>query len=271
MLFADTLILMRGGGDLATGAAIRLVRAGFPLIITELAQPLAVRRAVSLARAVTEGEAEVEGVFARRAATSEEAQSLAAEALVPVLVDPAGNAIRELAPRVLVDARLKKRDIETHMGDAGLVVGLGPGFTAGLNCHAVVETNRGHFLGRVYWNGRAESDTGMPDKVDGQDALRVLRAPRNGVVQVQTEIGASVVRNQLIASVEGEAVLAPFAGVLRGLIAQSTAVTAGVKIGDIDPRGRRTHCFTVSEKALAVGGGVLEAVLTWINREQQRR
>lgn len=271
MLFSNILVLMRAGGDLATGAAVRLVRAGFPLVITELEHPLSVRREVTLSSAVSRGQIEVEGVRAVRVHSAREALALVAAGIVPVLVDPEGASLAIVKPRILIDARMQKSREDTRRDAAPLVVGLGPGFTAGVNCHAVVETNRGHSLGRVYWQGEAEGNTGRPDSVMGVDYPRVLRAVRAGVVMVHAEIGDALVAGQAVATVEGDAVRAPFAGVLRGLIADGTAVPAGQKIGDIDPRGRREYCFAVSDKSLAVGGGVLEAVLTWLNDSKEHR
>jgi len=266
MLFSHILVLMRGGGDLATGVAVRLVRAGFPLVITELEHPLAVRRAVALSSAVQLGEVEVEGLRAVRTKSADEAPTLAATGVVPVLVDPEGESIQKLRPHVLIDARMKKGQTDTSKDAAPLVVGLGPGFDAGINCHAAIETNRGHCLGRVYWLGKTEGNTGRPDVVLGVDYPRVLRAPRAGVVIIHAEIGDAIIAGQVVATVDGEAVRAPFAGALRGIIADATVVPAGQKIGDLDPRGRREYCLTVSDKSLAVGGGVLEAILTWLNR-----
>lgn len=267
MLFRDVVVVLRGGGDLATGVALRLKRAGFPLVVLELPLPLVVRRTVALASAVHEGRVEVEGVQGVLVTTPEEARAwLWNEQTVPVLVDPGGETLSAFRPTVLVDARMAKRNIDTRIDQAPLVIALGPGFEAGRDCHAVVETNRGHFLGRVYWQGSAEPNTGTPGVVAGYGAERVLRAPVAGVVRVLAAIGDRVAAGQVVAEVNGVPVRAPFPGVVRGLIADGTPVPAGLKIGDIDPRGRREHCFTVSDKALAVGGGVLEAVLTWLNR-----
>ena len=267
MIFSHILVFMRGGGDLGTGAAVRLVRAGFPLVVAELEHPLAVRRTVALSSAVRLGEFEVEGVRAVRAKSADEARTLAAAGVVPVLVDLEGASIPKLKPRVLLDARMTKSQTDTNKDAAPLVVGLGPGFNAGVNCHAVIETNRGHSLGHVYWKGKTEGNTGRPDVVMGVDYPRVLRAPKPGIVIVHAEIGDAVVAGQMVATVDGEPVCAPFAGVLRGIIADATLASAGQKIGDLDPRGRREYCFTVSDKSLAVGGGVLEAILTWLNRK----
>ncbi len=268
MIFIDNLVLMRGGGDLATGVAVRLVRAGFPLVITELAQPLAVRRAVALSSAVQLGSVMVEGVRAVHVTETDEAPALAAAGDVPVIVDPEGESVMRLSPRILIDARMRKGTVDGSLNAASLVVGLGPGFRAGVHCHAVVETNRGHSLGRVYWEGEAQENTGRPDAVLGVDYPRVLRAPTTGILAVHAEIGDIVAAQQILATADGEPVCAPFSGALRGILADGASVTEGMKIGDIDPRGRREYCFAVSDKSLAVGGGVLEAVLTWMNRKQ---
>lgn len=262
---SETLCLIRGGGDLATGAAYWLHRAGFPIIVTELARPMALRRAVSFAEAVYAGEVEVEGVRARRAETVSAALGLAAEGRVPVVVDDDGKALADIRPMAVVDARMAKVNLGTRIADAPLVVGLGPGFTAGVDCHAVIETCRGHHLGRVFWKGAAAPDTGQPEAVDGHTANRVLRAPRAGVLRVRRAIGELVTGGEVLAEVDGEPVQAPFAGVLRGIAHDQLKVTSGMKIGDVDPRGVRAYCFEISDKALAVGGGVLEAVLVWMN------
>ncbi|WP_374686298.1 selenium-dependent molybdenum cofactor biosynthesis protein YqeB [Promineifilum sp.] len=269
MLFPDHLILLRGGGDLATGVAYRLHKAGFPLIVLELPHPLVVRRRVALATAVLEGEVAVEDLRAVRVETPEQARVLALDGAIPVLVSP------ELPPTLLnsslvVDARMAKRTLDTRIDQAPLVVALGPGFTAGVDCHAVIETNRGHRLGRVIWQGPAESNTGTPGVVGGKGAERVLRAPVAGVVAWDKEIGDRVREGERLGDVADRPVVAPFDGVVRGLIAPGTAVPAEIKIGDVDPRGDVDACFTISEKALAIGGGVLEAILTHLSTQQGR-
>jgi len=166
----------------------------------------------------------------------------------------------------VVDARLAKRNIDTRSDQADLVVGLGPGFTAGVDCHAVIETMRGHSLGRVIWDGPALPNTGTPGIIAGKGAERVLRAPADGLVTWRLEIGDSVAERDVIGEVAGQPVYAPFAGVIRGLIAPGTAVSRSLKIGDVDARANVAACFTISDKALAIGGGVLEAILTYLNR-----
>lgn len=266
--FKNILILIKGAGDLASGAAYRLKRSGFPLIMTELPAPTLVRRTVSFGEAVYSGETEVEGIAARRVETLPAALELAHSACIPVLVDPDPALVARLKPQVVIDAIIAKVNTGTTLRDAPLVVALGPGFTAGQDCHAVIETNRGHWLGRVIYpgggpagDGRAEANTNIPGQIKGQTADRVLRAPAAGHVTPHARIGERIVAGQLIASVEGRRVLAPFAGVLRGLVHSDVAVTPGFKIGDLDPRGEVSHCFTISDKSLAIGGGVLEAVL----------
>ena len=259
------LILIRGGGDLASGVAMRLYRVGLSVVIAELAQPLAVRRLVSFAEAVYTGETAVEGVIGRR--VSDPGDSLKvlqqlAKGRIPVLIDPEAKSAQLLHPTVIVDARMTKQPPEPLRHSAHLYIGLGPGFIAGDNCHTVIETNRGHRLGRVIWEGAAQEDTGSPAEVRGHTAERALRAPAEGKVIGLAHIGDRVQEGQPVAEVAGIAVPAPFSGVLRGLIHPECPVTAGMKIGDVDPRDDPAICSLVSEKSLAVGGGVLEAILS---------
>ncbi len=251
-------VLVRGGGDLGTGVVIRLRRAGLPTLITELPQPLAVRRMVSFSEAVYERTWTVEDVTARLVRSLDDAFAVLREGDVPVLVEPALAAFTDAPPVVMIDARLTKREPDADLDAAPLVVGLGPGFTAGRDSHAVVETKRGHTLGRVYWAGAALADTGQPEG----DPRRVLRAPASGEMLAYASIGDVVRSGQLLAEVAGRRVTCPFDGVLRGLIRPGLSVPAGVKVGDVDASGIREHCFLVSDKALAVGGGVLEAILS---------
>jgi len=196
--------------------------------------------------------------MARHVATIDEARQLATTAIIPILVTP---DISLLQPTIMVDAIVAKVNTGTRLSDAPFVVALGPGFTVGVDCHAIVETNRGHSLGRVLYHGSAEPNTGTPGQVAGVAHERVLRAPAVGHVMPMAQIGNMVAAGQLIATVNGQELRAPFAGVLRGLIHPAVKVTPGYKIGDLDPRGHVTHCFTISDKSLAIGGGVVEAVL----------
>ncbi len=260
-IFNSVLILIKGAGDLASGVAYRLKRSGFPLIMTELPTPLMVRRAVCFGEAVYSGQITVEGVTAQRVDTAAEAQRLAYTDIIPVLVAPQPEIVTTFKPKVLVDAIMAKVNTGTRIDDAPLVIALGPGFEAGQDCHAVIETNRGHWLGRVIYAGQSEPDTGRPSPVKGQVADRVLRAPAEGYVVAVARLGDQLQPGQLIARVGGQEVRAPFAGVLRGLVHSQVPVTKGFKIGDLDPRGVVRHCFTISDKSLAIGGGVLEAIL----------
>lgn len=260
-IFRQVRIVVRGGGDLGSGVVYRLQRAGFPVAVLELAQPLFVRRGVAYGAAVYEGSVTVDGITARLVDRIEAAGNVWMAGEVPVLIDPAGATLAEWQPTVIVDARMAKRPLDTRLDEAPLVVALGPGFEAGVHCHAVVETNRGHYLGRVYWQGHAEPDTGIPGQMNGVAALRVLRAPEDGFVRPLRSIGDTVRAGDIVAEVNDQPVTAKFDGVVRGLIHPTVAVSAGLKIGDIDPRAKVDHCFTISEKSLAVGGGVLEAVL----------
>ncbi len=259
------LVGIRGAGDLATGVACRLVRAGFPVALSELPAPSTVRRAVCFAEAVYEGRVEVEGLVAVRCAGPVEAHGALARGEVPVLVDPTGAGLRALRPVVLVDAIMAKRNTGTRIDAAPLVVALGPGFTAGVDCHAVVETQRGHRLGRVMYEGTAAPPTHVPEPVQGRTD-RVLRAPAAGRFHGRRRIGDLVTEGEVLGEVTGRQVVAPFAGALRGLVRDGLEVTARQKIGDVDPRGVGDYCFTISDKALAVGGGVLEAVVGHLHR-----
>lgn len=257
-----SLILIRGGGDLASGVALRLYRAGLKIVITELPQPLAVRRLVSFSEAVYEGQTSVEGLTARHVPDPTDSLrilTILGKQQIPVLVDPDCTSARALHPAVIVDGRMTKRPPEPIGYSPALYIGLGPGFVAGENCQAVIETRRGPTLSRVYWRGGPDLDTGAPEG----DPARVLRAPCDGVLAAHAEIGAHVEEGQLIAVISNQcSVISPFKGILRGLIHPGLTVTRGMKIGDVDPRDDPRLCMLVSDKALAVGGGVLEAILS---------
>jgi len=254
-------VLIRGGGDLAGGVAVRLHHSGFEVMITELPKPLVVRRTVSFAEAVTDGSKEVEGISAVMIQNPGEVKDLLRVGNIPVLVDPELACLKEVRPDVVVDARMRKKPPAEGKELATLVIGLGPGFIAGENCHAVIETNRGHNLGRVIWAGPPQEDTGVPGMVHGFAAERVLRSPEDGKLVTGATIGDHVKNSAVIALVGSQAVLAPFDGVLRGLIKPGSQVTKGMKIGDVDPRDDPSICSLVSDKSRAIGGGVLEAIL----------
>ena len=258
---ASPLCVLRGGGDLATGVAWRLSRAGWPVVVLELPEPLTVRRTVALSTAVTDREVSVQGMKGVLVESFQDASAVTALGLVAVLVAPTLDTLGAVRPDVLVDARLAKRNIDTTIDDADLVVGLGPGFTAGVDCHAVVETMRGHQLGCVIWSDSAQPDTGTPAELGGRSADRVLRSGADGEVDWVVRIGDVVGEGQRLGTVAGVPVTAPFPGVVRGAIRAGTRVSAGLKIGDVDPRCDPSACWEISDKSLAVGGGVLEAVL----------
>lgn len=260
----EHLCVIRGGGDLATGVAWRLTTAGFPVVATELGDPLTVRRTVAVSSAVQDGQISIEGMHAARVESADEAIQTANDGTVAVLINP---ALPDIGAAVVIDARLAKRNIDTTLDDAPLVVALGPGFTAGQDCHAVIETMRGSRLGRCLWQGSAEPNTGVPGVVGGRGLDRVLRAPAAGQVRWATQIGDVVAGAQVLGTVGTSEVRAPFDGVIRGLIRTGTTVGASLKIGDVDPR-LDARCDEISDKALAIGGGVLEAVMTWLNRDR---
>ncbi len=258
------IVLLRGGGDLASGVALRLHRAGLRVAITELPMPLAVRRTVSFGDAVYQGETVIEGVTARRVAEVEDTLKVLqvfSKGAIPVLIDPDGKSAQSLHPSVIVDALMLKRAPEPLRHNARLFIGLGPGFVAGDNCHAAIETQRGHNLGRVLWQGAPAPDSGTPGAVGVHHGERVLRAPADGTLALHVQIGDLVEAGQLLAEVGGQPVQSPFAGLVRGLIHPDVPVTRNMKIGDVDPRLDPALCRLVSDKALAVGGGVLEAIL----------
>lgn len=256
------LVIIRGAGDLATGIALRLKRAHISVIMTDIPAPTAIRRTVAFSQAIVLGETKVEDVTARRAETPKAAMALLREDVVPVLADPEGTCIPVLKPDAVVDAILAKRNLGTTRDMAPVVVGVGPGFTAGADCHAAVETMRGHTLGRVIYQGSPLENTAVPGLIGGYAGERVLRAPADGVFEGVRRIGDVVEAGDVVAYVAGKPMACTIAGVLRGLLADGVPVHRGMKCGDVDPRCRPEYCVTASDKALAVGGGVLEAILS---------
>lgn len=254
-------IVIKGAGEMATGVAVRLRRAGFGrLVMLEVPAPTAVRRAVSFCEAVYDGRQEVEGIAAVRLDDAAGLERAWADGAVPILVDPEWTLLSSLRPEVSVDAVLAKKNLGTRLDEAPLVIALGPGFIAGMDAHYVIETNRGHDLGRVLDRGAAEPNTGVPGIVGGFGLERVLRSPAAGRVEGCREIGDAVKAGEVVCRVGGADVPARLDGVLRGLVRDGLEVGVGFKLGDVDSRGKREYCFTVSEKARALGGAVLEAV-----------
>ena len=260
------IVLIRGGGDLASGVALRLHHCGLRVLITELPQPLAIRRLVSFAEAIYACEILIEDVAGRFAEDLPAVLQYFERGEIPILVDPKAKSLQHLhtkqSPIILVDARMTKKPPEFDAREFAFVIGLGPGFTAGKDCHAIIETKRGHHLGRVIWQGTAEADSGIPEPVNKQGLERVLRSPADGHLKAIVSIGDHLEPGQLIAEVNNQVIRAPFRGILRGLIHPRVHLTKGMKIGDVDPRDDPSFCNRVSDKALAVGGGVLEAILS---------
>jgi len=256
------IVCIRGGGDLGSGVVLRLHRSGMQVVICELATPLVVRRTVAFAEAMFSGSITVEGVTGRKASGQAEIDQCLGQRVIPVVADPDLKLLFWLKPDVIVDARLLKTIVNHRVDQIPLLIGLGPGFTAGINCHAVVETKRGQNLGRVYWQGSSEPNSGIPEMVLGYVEDRVLRAPTDGKFKGLVKIGQIVAKGEQLAIVSGIQVTAAFDGVVRGLLADGVPVTRGMKVGDLDPRLDVDLTLFVSDKALAVGGGVLEAILT---------
>ena len=260
-------ILVKSAGEMATGVAWRLYMANMRRIcMLDLDAPLCVRRQVSFCSALEAGAAVVEGVRAVAARDRDEVEAAWAAQKIPVVRTTDWARIDGLVPEVVIDAILAKRNLGTRKDEAPLVISLGPGFTAGEDCHLVIETNRGHDLGRIIASGSAEPNTGIPGDIAGYTDERVLRAPTAGIFQTQWNIGDRIRRNEVIGEVAGERVIARLDGMLRGLIRPGTAVAAGLKIGDIDPRAKREYCQTISDKARAIAGAVLEGVMRYRNR-----
>jgi len=267
------LVVIKGAGDLASGIALRLFHAGFDIVMTEIAAPLSVRRTVSFSQAVYDGRCCVEDVCGQLAGNEAEIKEILEEKRIPVLIDPGAVIVKRIRPAALLDAIMAKRNTGTALSDAPAVIAVGPGFTAGVDCHAVIETQRGHTLGRVITAGSALPNTGVPGDIGGYTVERLLRSPAAGIFEALASIGDQVKKGDAVALVRGALaegdkipgdkipMEAGIDGIVRGLLPSGITVTKGMKAGDIDPRCERSHCFTVSDKALAIGGGALEAVL----------
>ena len=259
------MVLIRGAGEQATGVGWVLAKAGFRVVMTEVAEPLMVRWPVCFGTAVSEGRWKVEGVPARLIEKPRECEMTWQAGEIPVLVDPELESLSLLNPLVLVDAIMAKRNLGTRRSMALKTFGLGPGFTAGVDVDVVVETNRGHYLGRLIYDGTAQPNTGIPGEVMGKSRDRVLYSPKAGVFRAKRAIGEQVSKGDCLGEiddgVQSEEVLSPCTGVLRGLLRTETQVAGQVKIGDVDPRGLEEYCWTITEKARALGSNVLLGIL----------
>lgn len=256
----NKLAIVRGGGDLATGIIYRLWKVGCSVLSLEIPAPLVVRRTVSVASAVFEGSIIIEDMEAVRIDSLKDFSC--DRSRISVLVDPEGRSISELRPDILVDSIMAKQNLGTNRKMAPIVIGIGPGFSAPEDADAVIETKRGHYLGRVIRNGSAIPNTGVPGLIRGYTVERLLRSPGEGYVIPVKSIGDSVIPGDVVAHVEGLPVCSQIEGIVRGLIHPSVKVKKGLKIGDIDPRGEREHCFSITDKALAIAGGVLEVIMS---------
>ncbi len=254
-------ILIKGAGDLASGIAHRLKKAGYHILMTEIEVPLTVRRTVAFSRAVYETEAEVEGIKGILIHNPSEIQEVWKQECIPVIVDEYAYIQSEYQANVIVDAIIAKHNLGTTMEDASFVIGVGPGFEAGKDCHAVIETKRGHYLGKVIWDGYAIPNTGVPGEIGGYSTERIIRATADGDFQPIAHISEVVEKGQIVAFCGGEPIKTQMAGIIRGMLQPGVKVVKGMKCGDIDARCQIDHCFTISDKARAIAGGVLEAVV----------
>ena len=256
------LIVVRGAGDIATGAIQKLMRSGFPVMCTEISKPSAIRRYVALSEAVYEKSWTVEDITAVHVNSISEAWIAVENGKVPIIVDPNCNILNEVKPMAVVDAILAKKNLGMKKSIAPITIALGPGFTAGVDADMVVETMRGHNLGRIIMEGSAMPNTGIPGIISGFGKERVIHASSAGTIHNVKKIGDTVIKGETIATIDRQPVLASLDGILRGLIRDGYEVTKGFKIADIDPRNEvKSNCFTISDKARCIGGSVLEGIL----------
>ncbi|NCB02894.1 MAG: EF2563 family selenium-dependent molybdenum hydroxylase system protein, partial [Spirochaetia bacterium] len=257
---SENLIIVRGAGDLASATILRLHNAGYRVLSLEIEKPTTIRRTVSYSTAMVRGEMSIEGVMCKRVESVEEAKSVMDNSMIAILHDPAGVSIKKLHPAVVVDAIIAKKNLGTTIDMAPLVIALGPGFIAKKDCHIVVETMRGHYLGTIIRQGSAIANTGEPGEIGGESVRRVLHSPYAGLFMSDKHIGDIVTIGEVIATVGEKEITATLSGVIRGLLANNIEIPVGFKIGDIDPRGDVKSCSTVSDKGRAIAGAVLEAV-----------
>lgn len=259
------VVLIKGAGDLATGVAYRLKKCGFDIVMTEISHPTTVRRTVAFSQAVYDKNVEVEGIKAILTSGIGEVKEVIKQGNIPVIIDEKTEIIRELKPDVMVDAIIAKENLGTYINDAPIVIALGPGFTAGVDCHYVIETQRGHYLGKVIYKGSAISNTGVPGDIGGYTKERIIRATADGKISPTVNIGDYVKKGDVVAYAGDTPIFAEISGIVRGMLQKDIKVFKGMKSGDIDPRCEKEHCFTISDKARSIGGGVLEAILYFNN------
>ncbi len=263
----STLIVgIKGAGDLASGIAWRLYQSNIrKIFMMEINQPLSVRREVSFCEAIFDGEKKVEGVTATVVQDDTAIPSIWSSGKISVTADSRWALIKAMEPDVVIDAIIAKKNLGTNKNEADLVIGVGPGFKAGIDVHMAIESKRGHHLGRVIMSGKPEANTGIPGNVEGYTTERVLHAPCSGIFNASRRIGDRIVRGDVVGNIDDREIKAKIDGVIRGLIRSKIHVKDGLKIGDIDPRNKLDYCYTISDKAITIGGGVLEAILRKFN------
>jgi len=255
------MILIKGAGDLATGVAHRLKKCGFNIVMTEISEPTSVRRTVAFSQAVYDKEVEVEGIKAVLVSKICDINRVIKEGNIPIIVDEDCKIVSEIKPDIIIDAIIAKKNLGTHINDARIVIALGPGFTAGVDCHCVVETKRGHHLGKAIYSGSALPDTGIPGEIGGYSKERIIRASNDGEILPVSKIGDYVQKGNIVAYVNETPIFSELNGIVRGMLQKGVKVFKGMKSGDIDPRCEKNNCFTISDKARSIGGGVLEGIL----------
>lgn len=255
------IVLIKGAGDLATGIAYRLKKSGFDIVMTEIDNPTTVRRTVAFSQAIFDNEIEIEGIKGIKVNNINEIHKEIKKGNIPIIIDKEANIIKKLKPKVVVDAIIAKKNLRTSINDAPIVIGVGPGFEAKKDCHLVIETKRGHYLGKVIEEGSAIPNTGIPGNIGGYTKERIIRASSNGKIRPVVKIGDYVKKGEVVAYIDGVEVLAEIDGIVRGMLQEGIEVFKGMKSGDIDPRCEKNHCFTISDKARSIGGGVLEAIM----------
>ena len=250
---------------MATGIAYRLKKSGFDIVMTEIHKPTTVRRTVAFSQAVFDNEIVIEGIKGVKVNNINEIYEEIREGNIPIIIDENAEIIKELSPDVVVDAIIAKQNLGTSIEDAPIVIGVGPGFEAKVDCHLVVETKRGHYLGKVIEEGSAIPNTGVPGNIGGYTKERIIRASSNGKIKPVVAIGDFVKKGDIVAYIDGVEVLSEIDGIVRGMLQEGIEVFKGMKSGDIDPRCEKDHCFTISDKARSIGGGVLEAIMYMSN------
>lgn len=255
------IVLIKGAGDLATGIAYRLKKSGFDIVMTEIDNPTTVRRTVAFSQAIFDNEIEIEGIKGIKVNNINEIHKEIKKGNIPIIIDKEANIIKKLKPKVVVDAIIAKKNLGTSINDAPIVIGVGPGFEAKKDCHLVIETKRGHYLGKVIEEGSAIPNTGIPGNIGGYTKERIIRASSNGKIKPVVKIGDYVKKDEVVAYIDDVEVLAEIDGIVRGMLQEGIEVFKGMKSGDIDPRCEKDHCFTISDKARSIGGGVLEAIM----------